>query len=123
MKLKHLIENILSKDELSRLEVNRIAYLACYYYKKETNKQLIKNEWIVDKYGPYLHEVGEILNQHRKITKIQHTNCYGREIDKFKLTKIIKNKTDSNEMLAIENAIDSFKNLSFIEFNQLLSNC
>lgn len=125
MRLKKLIEVILSLSNergMSSLEVNRVAYMACYHYQKSNEKPLIKNEWTMDKYGPYLQDIGCILNYHRKIKREKYVNHYGRELDKFMFTGKISKRLKCTELESIECAVNDFMHLNYIEFNNLLRN-
>lgn len=127
MKLNHLIEAVLSlsgKEGMSRLEMNRVAYMACYYYRENTNEDLIREKWTMDKYGPYMQAIGRILSSHRKVKRVTCTNHYGREMELFVFTGKPNRKLSqmNREMGAIRLAMDDFMNLNYIEFNHLLRN-
>lgn len=117
--ISYILKNYPHKNELSNARLTKMIYLIDWRSAFDYGEQVTNINWYFDNYGPFVHDIEEIIYKNPSVIKtIETTNIYGR---KKVLFKLIDNSIDfdcipENVLSTINIIIEKTQNLYWNEF-------
>lgn len=117
--ISYILKNYPHKNELSNARLTKMVYLIDWRSAFDYGEQVTNIHWYFDNYGPFVHDIEEIISKNPSIIKpIETMNIYGRKKVLFKLIDNNMNfdSIPENVLSTINIIIEKTQGLYWMEF-------
>lgn len=118
--LKYLFSNYPNPSELSKARAVKMVYLADWKSAITREKQLTNIKWIYNHYGPYVHDIIELIRQDENFNIKSGVNVYNQPKDIIQLRNKVKTNLDKETKEILDFVIEKTSPLYWDDFIRLV---